>query len=157
QAVVEQDRLMCVNPVSAAAVLQLGKVFVLRVLLLTMLTESVSASPDTSASGPGGGPPGVQFCPWLDATLSAATAWVRHWACATGAAIPTVTAVRTTAANRRRFHLTLCHQSSALWIRRACRKVKPLRHGVAVCNPRGTGNSRPVGVKEQPADESPWL
>src|SRR5262249_8998259 len=38
QAVVEQDRLMCVNPVSAAAVLQLGKVFVLRVLLLTMLT-----------------------------------------------------------------------------------------------------------------------
>src|SRR5260370_9544625 len=59
------DRSTWVNPVSVVGVVQLGNVLVLRVLVLTMLTVVVIDPPETNTSGPGGGPPGVQFCPWL--------------------------------------------------------------------------------------------
>src|SRR5262249_53125540 len=89
QSVVEHERLMWVNPVRVAAVAQLGKMFVLLVLLLPMLAAPVPGSPTISASGRGGGPPGMQFCPWWGAKVSVAAACVRHGACTPGDKRPT--------------------------------------------------------------------
>src|SRR5207253_5060161 len=100
QAAVGHERLMWVNPLSVAGVPQFGKTFVLLVLPLTMLTVMARASLETSASGPGGGPPGVQFCPWLDATRIALATSVRHCALARGAARAANVAIRITAPPR---------------------------------------------------------
>src|SRR6266404_6271171 len=92
QSAVVQERSTWVNPVRVALVPQLGKTLVLRVLVLTMLTVVVTVSPETRASGPGGGPPGVQFCPWLGDRTMAPLACVVH-ICASTRAPANVTAV----------------------------------------------------------------
>src|SRR6266404_4072877 len=78
QSAVVQERSTWVKPVRVALVPQLGKTLVLRVLVLTMLTVVVTVSPETSASGPGGGPPGVHCCPWLGERTMAPLACVVH-------------------------------------------------------------------------------